>query len=142
MNYKLKMLSEKYKNSEDIETLNKACEYYQNMLYYLKAMLETENNYLFFRLLDICYVLESLGTDKDDSNTVKNAISLITDFYLNQKDSTNEKFESFLNNIRINNFNEERLKKDIDCVSKTLQQYYLLLKSVIENNYQTKKLMK
>ena len=142
MNYKLKMLSEKYKNSEDIETLNKACEYYQNMLYYLKAMLETENNYLFFRLLDICYVLESLETDKDDSNTVKNAISLITDFYLNQKDSTNEKFESFLNNIRINNFNEERLKKDIDCVSKTLQQYYLLLKSVIENNNQTKKLMK
>ena len=142
MNYKLKMLSEKYKNSEDIETLNKACEYYQNMLYYLKAMLETENNYLFFRLLDICYVLESLETDKDDSNTVKNAISLITDFYLNQKDSTNEKFESFLNNIRINKFNEERLKKDIDCVSKTLQQYYLLLKSVIENNNQTKKLMK
>lgn len=142
MNYKLKMLSEKYKNSEDIETLNKACEYYQNMLYYLKAMLETENNYLFFRLLDICYVLENLETDKDDSNTVKNAISLITDFYLNQKDNTNEKFESFLDNIRINNFNEERLKKDIDCVSKTLQQYYLLLKSVIENNNQTKKLMK
>ena len=142
MNYNLKMLSEKYKYSEDIETLNKACEYYQNMLYYLKAMLETENNYLFFRLLDICYVLENSETDKDDSNTVKNAISLITDFYLNQKDSTNEKFESFLNNIRINNFNEERLKKDIDCVSKTLQQYYLLLKSVIENNNQTKKLMK
>lgn len=142
MNYNLKMLSEKYKYSEDIETLNKACEYYQNMLYYLKAMLETDNNYLFFRLLDICYVLESLETDKDDSNTVKNAISLITDFYLNQKDNTNEKFESFLNNIRTNNFNEERLKKDIDCVSKTLQQYYLLLKSVIENNNQTKKLMK
>ena len=142
MNYNLKMLSEKYKNSEDIETLNKACEYYQNMMYYLKAMLETENNYLFFRLLNICYVLENSETDKDDSNTVKNAISLITDFYLNQKDNTNEKFESFLNNIRINNFNEERLKKDIDCVSKTLQQYYLLLKSVIENNNQTKKLMK
>lgn len=140
MNYELKMLNENYKNSEDINTLNYACEYYKTMIYCLKAMSGTEDNHIFFRLLNVCYKLQK--AEKDDSDTMTSAISLITESYLKQKDNQKDKFEQFLNKIRTNIFSEERLKSDLDCASKTLHQYYLILKSVIEDNIANKKLMK
>lgn len=137
MNYKLKLLDNTFMNSGDIQVLNNACEYYKSMLYYLSAMDETQDNNLFFRLVNICYTIQE---DNFQENTMTSkAISLMTDFYINQKGIVNNDFKSFLNTIKLNYFSKERLQKDIEYISMTLGQYYIALKNAIENK-QTKNL--